>query len=68
MFKYSNNNCFVLKEIAFFDDAKNSTGALTTRLATDASAVQGVSYSTSNIKYTNIILQKWFLNSRGRIC
>ena len=32
-----------LQEIAWFDDHKNSTGALTTRLATDASQVQGVS-------------------------
>ncbi|KAK7110228.1 ATP-dependent translocase ABCB1-like isoform X2 [Littorina saxatilis] len=29
------------QEISFFDDKKNSTGALTTRLATDASLVQG---------------------------
>ncbi len=30
------------QEIAWFDDPKNATGALTTRLATSASAVQGV--------------------------
>ncbi|KAK3746942.1 hypothetical protein RRG08_030352 [Elysia crispata] len=30
------------QDIAFFDDSKNSVGALTTRLATDASLVQGV--------------------------
>lgn len=30
------------QEIAWFDDSKNSTGVLTTRLATDASAVKGV--------------------------
>ena len=29
--------------MAYFDDPKNTVGALTTRLATDASAVQGVS-------------------------
>lgn len=30
------------QEIGWFDDPKNSPGALTTRLATDASMVQGV--------------------------
>ena len=32
-----------LQEIAYFDDHKHSVGVLTTRLATEASAVQGVS-------------------------
>ena len=32
----------VAQEISFFDDKDNNTGALTTRLATDASLVQGV--------------------------
>lgn len=31
------------QEIGWFDDHRNSPGALTTRLATDASQVQGVS-------------------------
>lgn len=31
------------QEIGWFDDPRNSPGALTTRLATDASMVQGVS-------------------------
>lgn len=35
------------QEIGWFDDHRNSPGALTTRLATDASQVQGVSYSPS---------------------
>lgn len=30
------------QEIGWFDDLRNSPGALTTRLATDASQVQGV--------------------------
>lgn len=30
------------QDIGWFDDQKNSPGALTTRLATDASQVQGV--------------------------
>ena len=32
----------VLQDMEFFDNHKNSVGALTARLATDASAVQGV--------------------------
>lgn len=32
------------QDIGWFDDLRNSPGALTTRLATDASQVQGVSY------------------------
>jgi len=35
------SGCF--QEIAYFDDHENAVGALTTRLATDASQVQGVS-------------------------
>lgn len=38
------------QEIGWFDDHRNSPGALTTRLATDASQVQGVNYSPSKIK------------------
>jgi len=33
------------QDISWFDDKKNATGALTTRLATDASQVQGVGNS-----------------------
>lgn len=32
----------IRQEIAYFDDHRNSTGALTTRLATDASRVQAI--------------------------
>lgn len=35
------------QEIGWFDDHRNSPGALTTRLATDASQVQGVSHGSS---------------------
>ena len=42
----------LFQEIAFFDDPEHSTGALTTRLATDASAVQGV-YVTLLITVSN---------------
>lgn len=31
------------QELSYFDDQRNSTGALCVRLSTDASAVQGVS-------------------------
>jgi len=33
------------QEVSYFDDHKNTTGALTTRLATDASAIQGATGS-----------------------
>ncbi|XP_052821017.1 ATP-dependent translocase ABCB1-like isoform X1 [Mya arenaria] len=33
-------NAFLRQDVAYFDDAKHSTGALTTRLATDASLVK----------------------------
>lgn len=36
------------QEIGWFDDDKNSTGALTTRLAGDAAQVQGVSKPLTN--------------------
>ena len=35
--------CVCFQEIGFFDDPKHSTGALTARLASDASGVKGVS-------------------------
>jgi hypothetical protein len=35
--------CISTQEIGFFDDSKNTTGALATRLSTDASAMRGVS-------------------------
>ena len=38
---------FVFQEISWFDKHDNSVGALTTRLATDASQVQGVEYFLS---------------------
>lgn len=41
------------QEIGWFDDHRNSPGALTTRLATDASQVQGV--SVKDLTYTPTI-------------
>ncbi len=37
------------QEIGWFDDPRNSPGALTTRLATDASMVQGVRYTQTGM-------------------
>jgi len=37
-------NTIVRQDMSFFDDPRNTTGALCTRLSTDASAVQGVSF------------------------
>lgn len=42
------------QEIGWFDDKKNSTGALTTRLATDASQVQGATGSRLALLSQNI--------------
>ncbi|XP_044151513.1 ATP-dependent translocase ABCB1 [Bufo gargarizans] len=42
------------QEIGWYDDKKNSTGALTTRLATDASQVQGATGSRLAIMAQNI--------------
>lgn len=41
------------QEVGWFDNPMNSPGALTTRLATDASMVQGVSYSQRVIQCTS---------------
>ena len=35
-------NLMVFQEMGFFDEPQNSTGSLTTRLAVDAAAIQGV--------------------------
>ena len=43
------------QEIGWFDDERNSTGALTTRLASDAGQVQGVSHTHTHT-HTNISL------------
>ena len=40
------------QEMGWHDDEKNSTGALTTRLANDAGEVQGVSQ-------LNVVLEVW---------
>ena len=39
------------QEVSWFDDERNSTGALTTRLASDAGQVQGVRTVSTNIQY-----------------
>ena len=40
------------QEVAWYDRAENNTGALTTRLSTDASAVQSVSDNSIQVLYT----------------
>lgn len=47
------------QEVGWFDDHRNSPGALTTRLATDASQVQGVSYRL-NIKWFWKVIRAYF--------
>lgn len=42
------------QEIGWFDEPKNSTGALTTRLATDASSVQGATGSRLGVQLQTI--------------
>ncbi len=42
------------QEISWFDDEKNSTGALTTRLAHDAAQVQGVSLTHCVCVYSTL--------------
>ncbi|CAF1466644.1 unnamed protein product [Adineta ricciae] len=42
------------QEIAYFDDPKNSTGALCTRLATEASAIQGATGACMGFIFQNI--------------
>ncbi|XP_071603537.1 bile salt export pump isoform X4 [Heliangelus exortis] len=53
------------QEIGWFDDQKNSPGALTTRLATDASQVQGISSEAlSNIRtIAGVGKEKMFINN-----
>ena len=43
------------QEIAYFDDATNNTGALCTRLATEASAVQGASGIRIGMIFQNVM-------------
>lgn len=46
----------LMQEIGWFDDPINSPGALTTRLATDASMVQGVHKSTLSVIRLTVVL------------
>jgi len=41
------------QEIAWFDDPDNNTGALCTRLSTEAAAIQGVSIQIDNDTFVN---------------
>ena len=46
-------NAILSQEIAWFDQPKNSAGALCARLADDAANVQGVSLEFKKPKYFN---------------
>lgn len=49
----------VKQEIAYFDDEKNSVGALTTRMASDASLVKWVSNLLSLMEYVLILTEDY---------
>lgn len=42
---------FVFQDLGWYDNSKNSVGALTTRLATDTAQVQGVSFYSFSLIY-----------------
>lgn len=52
--RYMAFNAILRQDVGYFDDPKNSTGALTTRLATDASQVQGATGSRLALIAQNI--------------
>ena len=54
---------YLRQEIGYFDEHKNNVGAVTTRLATDASAVQGVSLNF----YWHVLLSNANKKERRRI-
>uniref|UniRef100_A0A673H3J2 Multidrug resistance protein 1-like n=1 Tax=Sinocyclocheilus rhinocerous TaxID=307959 RepID=A0A673H3J2_9TELE len=55
--------CFSQQEIAWFDDNNNAVGVLTTKLATDASLVKGVSLATNTICALGIAVIVAFIHS-----
>lgn len=57
------------QEIGWFDDPSNSPGALTTRLATDASMVQGVRMMFTSLFpfFKNHIILRGLISSGNRI-
>ena len=55
------------QEMGYFDDHKNSTGALTTRLATDASKVQGATGVRLGTAIQNILALGNFLKFYFRL-
>ena len=52
------------QEVAWFDDPGNSTGALCSRLSSDASSVQGVSNSNFQHHFAQKIIFKLTFNFR----
>ena len=51
---------YLCQEVGYFDDHKNNVGAVTTRLATDASAVQGVSTDESIEQECHWVFKSWW--------
>uniref|UniRef100_A0A9J7ZZR1 ABC-type xenobiotic transporter n=1 Tax=Cyprinus carpio carpio TaxID=630221 RepID=A0A9J7ZZR1_CYPCA len=56
-------NAMMRQEIAWFDDDNNAVGVLTTKLATDASLVKGVSLATNTICSLGIAVIVAFIHS-----
>jgi len=57
-----------VQEIAYFDDHMNGTGALCSRLSTDAAAVKGVRMSQiSQIYFLRTIISSEYLNTVARL-
>uniref|UniRef100_A0A673H2V8 Multidrug resistance protein 1-like n=1 Tax=Sinocyclocheilus rhinocerous TaxID=307959 RepID=A0A673H2V8_9TELE len=56
-------NAMIRQEIAWFDDNNNAVGVLTTKLATDASLVKGVSLATNTICALGIAVIVAFIHS-----
>ena len=52
------------QEIAWFENKKNSTGALTVRLASDASCAKGVSI----LAWYSPVVHHWYLTRCPKIC
>lgn len=50
--RYLSFKAMLRQDIAWFDQKANSTGALSTRLASDASEVKGVSVNLTSCKIT----------------
>lgn len=68
--KFNSKKLFISKDMAFFDNPENGTGALCSRLATEVSSVQGVSYRTipriNKIMFPEMGKKRWKTYDRMR--